>query len=784
MTSSSRCRPIILHHIARWELCKSNLDTSSSISETSSGSGDNYGHFNLYAPYQEEPLANLDDDDAVPEGMNIEEELYKRTGQHSQNRMNASNNEKANESLSMKTLKEPKKVLTNTERSRKRRQEIYQNKQLYEEYRQRERDRKNSANYSAALMRKESQELVETYRKKEREKKRKYREKKRTEIKPTFTTPEHKEIKKINKVIQNLSQNLEKSMKNVPQECSSHIQTSEPQLIISDSMSNLHPKCKSKTDELLSQDFQSSKRKNPDVRNDLESNEDQEMNAETISLNKIKEFFDREDVSVENTGTEKLIIKSENPSKISPIRYRFSTLKTLFEKFCAEVDCEITYQIFCRNVPPYIVKPIPSAWETCYCRICLNPELKLECLAKLTNDESLLWNENNDDNQIDKLVEKILQLQNNNSVVQFIEWKKVSNVKSKIESKINVKRTVSLSYSTFKNKLEHELKIMKEHLIRVYAQYKSFKNARECAQKDPGAATIQAAWSENAKIQPFHVKNDPYYQEEQIAVHTAYIWTTEEKRSVAALSDCTNYNAAAVIVSLREILSGLVEQGKKTIYIVTDSRSRYRNKKIFWLIQQFAIEYKACMTWIYLEPEHGRGMPEGINTIIRHSISDMIMSNPDLPLYSVRDLLIYGFEKRVLSIFLYYWKEDDVNYLNNKIPMLNSVKDTNRIHEVQIVAAKDKFPLLVKDTLNSVPRKVTLSMRRRKSSHSTCSDDNDSEDELWMDHVISENGNEDNERNITEDQTNTVTENKMQLIEKKPREKAETLYIQILDLQS
>ncbi|KAG1693345.1 Zinc finger protein 37A [Nymphon striatum] len=53
-----------------------------SISEISSGSKDNaedyYGHFNRDALFQEEPLANLDDD-AVPEGRNIEEELYKRT---------------------------------------------------------------------------------------------------------------------------------------------------------------------------------------------------------------------------------------------------------------------------------------------------------------------------------------------------------------------------------------------------------------------------------------------------------------------------------------------------------------------------------------------------------------------------------------------------------------------------------------------------------------------------------------------------------------------------------
>ena len=57
-------------------MTESDLGMSSSISEMSSGSEDsaeeNYGNFNLDAPYHGEPLANVDD--ANQEDINIEED--------------------------------------------------------------------------------------------------------------------------------------------------------------------------------------------------------------------------------------------------------------------------------------------------------------------------------------------------------------------------------------------------------------------------------------------------------------------------------------------------------------------------------------------------------------------------------------------------------------------------------------------------------------------------------------------------------------------------------------
>ena len=66
-----------------------------------------------------------------------------------------------------------------------------------------------------------------------------------------------------------------------------------------------------------------------------------------------------------------------------PTRYRHQYLKTLWIKFQAETLVSCDYSTFCRSAPNYIIKPKPSDWGTCLCVTCLNPEIKLERLAKL-----------------------------------------------------------------------------------------------------------------------------------------------------------------------------------------------------------------------------------------------------------------------------------------------------------------------------------------------------------------------------------------------------------------
>ena len=90
---------------------------------------------------------------------------------------------------------------------------------------------------------------------------------------------------------------------------------------------------------------------------------------------------------------------------------------------------------------------------------------------------------------------------------------------------------------------------------------------------------------------------------------------------MSALSDYIDYKAAAVMASMKPILTDLIEKGKKLIYIVSDlPSSQYWNKKMFWLTSHFAMEYEIALGWIYSESGHGTGIPDGIGTVVKNVI--------------------------------------------------------------------------------------------------------------------------------------------------------------------
>ena len=182
-------------------------------------------------------------------------------------------------------------------------------------------------------------------------------------------------------------------------------------------------------------------------------------------------------------------------------------------------------------------------------------------------------------------------------------------------------------------------------------------------------ATIQIDWSENAKMTQAREEKKAYYEDCQVSVHAMHQWTSEGNQSVASLSDHTSNQAAAVMVSVKPVLESLVKNGKVKINIVRDSpTSQYRNKKIFYMIQQLANDYEVAVHWIYLEPGHGKGIPDGVGAVVKHAIKDIIMCNPDDPHYTVDQLIQSGLQDHLPSVKIEVYSEEDVNSLESKLP--------------------------------------------------------------------------------------------------------------------
>ena len=166
-----------------------------------------------------------------------------------------------------------------------------------------------------------------------------------------------------------------------------------------------------------------------------------------------------------------------------------------------------------------------------------------------------------------------------------------------------------------------------------------------------------------------------------------YQWSLEENQSAVSLSECSDHTAhtaaAAVIFSLKEELLELAHCQKEIISITTNSpTSQYRNQKMFWLIEQLAIENTVTIKWIFLEVGHGKRISNGLGAIVEAASRDLISFCPDMPIYSVYDLQKASLKNQLQSVHLYEHSADGIKLLREKMPTITHVSGTFKFHEV------------------------------------------------------------------------------------------------------
>ena len=142
-----------------------------------------------------------------------------------------------------------------------------------------------------------------------------------------------------------------------------------------------------------------------------------------------------------------------------------------------------------------------------------------------------------------------------------------------------------------------------------------------------------------------------YYYEDNVSIQAC----GDETLSFASLSDETDHKAAATWASMSPILNQCVEKGGiKKINIVSDSpTSQYRNKSIFYFMQDFCEKSNIFFKWIYLEAGHGKGIPDGIEAVVKQAISDIVPFNPEQGVYGCNDMLKLGLRDIIPSISIH-----------------------------------------------------------------------------------------------------------------------------------
>ena len=246
-------------------------------------------------------------------------------------------------------------------------------------------------------------------------------------------------------------------------------------------------------------------------------------------------------------------------------------------------------------------------------------------------------------------------------LILYNEWQRVEVVRagrvskaSKRTHKVSRKVPAQEKVAILKKKLIKELLVLKDHLIRVHSQFKTFKAAREEAEQHENIVTVQRDWSENRKLIKSEEEKGGYHYENHVSLHPMYVWSLQGNYSKVAMGVSTNHTAPALMASLLPLLKELRDSGIRHLNVITDSpTSQYRNKGMFWLVKVFCEEFGIPLKWVYLESGHGKAIPDGIGATV--AIENLMLMKPSVPMYSVSDLLENGLEEAVpfISIHTY-----------------------------------------------------------------------------------------------------------------------------------
>ena len=563
-------------------------------------------------------------------------------------------------------------------------QKLKENVELYNEYKDKDRKRKQEIRENEKIERLKNKRLMLQWREKERKRKYKQRQRKVEKRKKEGNVEkidgrtieglkrrrknDRNKIMKIKSLTENVStltkENLRlkkklEILKSKTADSSISSFTSTDTRVASTIWKNLSPSSRKKSsrkiilsnnDVTIKKEF----RKHLGIRLDRATDS---LGKKDTLANKVTKFMVEDKNSIKCPDK-----KKEN------LRYRTNYLHVLHEKFLCEYNLDCSYSHFCKLVPDNIIKPKPQDWGTCLCMVCLNPQLKMEALRQfelslfVETEELITYS----DKELKEFVDKIKIF---TGPIRYLYWSKdkKDSEKSVATTYMSSKKVKISSCENFATALYNDIKELSKHTERMISQYRRIKEIKliVCDEKNKSMC-IRVDWSENANLFQTRQEKGSYYHNIYLSVNAVVSYQGECISSHGTLSDATSHHAPAVWASLEKILEPFNLQQLSHLYIISDSPvNQYRNKNNAFLTKRFAVKNKIDITWVFTESGHGKGPMDGVGSSIKNDIQDTISFNPNNVITCVSELMpLMPINDKNLSTYC----QDDIDALNKLLP--------------------------------------------------------------------------------------------------------------------
>ena len=156
----------------------------------------------------------------------------------------------------------------------------------------------------------------------------------------------------------------------------------------------------------------------------------------------------------------------------------------------------------------------------------------------------------------------------------------------------------------------------------------------------------------------------------------------------AMLTDENNHKAESIWAALTPMLTSLVEQDVKKIFICSDSTgAQYRNCKNAFLMRDFAMKNKVALFWIFTEKHHGKSPADGIGGNLKNQVEQFTAFSTEHNIRNAEDVTTL-LNSTNTSINVSHFTKEDIQKTLDLIPgELNSLRGATKYHEICVNTA-------------------------------------------------------------------------------------------------
>ena len=427
----------------------------------------------------------------------------------------------------------------------------------------------------------------------------------------------------------------------------------------------------------------------------------------------VREFYVRDDNSRATSGKKETLTRNQDKKQK---RLLCDTMKNLHLKFVAETpDSCISYSLFCRLRPFWVVMPNAGDRQTCLCKLHENCGFVLSKLASLkvlaTADIDTILN-----NTVCDVTSKVCMygdcpdccvtnlgasdLEDGNvpsdSNCTWFQWKTVKEEriirgKSKMIS-FTVKATVSGTVNSLLAEATKLVHAMKRHTYNITHQAIFYRKLRQ--EMDVNECILHIDFAENyacklgKEIQSMHFGAS----KRQITLHTGVQYLSNaEPVSFCSISDSLEHNPAGIWGHLTPVLDDLAKEHPQidTLHMFSDGpTAQYKQKGNFYLFAK-QLERRGFRfgTWNYFEAAHGKGAPDGVGAAIKRNTDRLVNMGRDCTdadtMYELLATTGSKVKMYVTSQRLIDDASRDLERARDKIPTL---KGTMRMHQLIVMS--------------------------------------------------------------------------------------------------